>query len=204
MTKIVKSKYKASRRLGTAIWDSSKDAVIKRNYRPGQHGKNTIKTSDYGNHLKAKQRIKCHYGRITERQFRNLFIRARKMKGNTAENFIALLESRVDTILYRSKVVPTIFAARQVVSHGHIRVNGKKVNIPSQKLFIGDVIELKNSSKEIPMILESIKKPERAAPDYLTVDSNSLSVKINRFPSISDVPYPFEPEVNLIVELYSR
>lgn len=205
MTKIINSKYKASRRLGVSLWGDSKDAFNTRNYRPGQHGQNSmVKTSDYGLHLKAKQKLKCHYGRINEKQFRNTFTLAQKMKGNTGENFIALLERRLDAVIYRMNIAPTIFAARQFVTHGHIKVNGKKVNIPSIRLKEGDVIELKESAKQIPVILETTSKQGNIVPSYLTFDSNSLSGQFVRIPVISDVPYPFEPEVHLVVELYSR
>ncbi|MCC8371706.1 MAG: 30S ribosomal protein S4 [Rickettsia endosymbiont of Pseudomimeciton antennatum] len=204
MTKIISSKYKASRRLGVSLWGDSKDAFNTRNYRPGQHGQNSmVKTSDYGVHLKAKQKLKCHYGRINEKQFRNTFTLAQKMKGNTGENFIALLERRLDAVIYRMNIAPTIFAARQFVTHGHIKVNGKKVDIPSMKLKEGDVIELKESAKQIPIILETATKQENTVPGYLTFDAHSLSGKFVRIPVISDVPYPFEPEVHLVIELYS-
>lgn len=205
MTKIVNSKYKASRRLGVSLWGTNKDSFNIKNYRPGQHGQNTmIKTSDYGLHLKAKQRLKCHYGRINEKQFRNTFALALKMKGNTGENFIGLLERRLDAVIYRMNLAPTIFTARQLVSHGHVKINGKRVNIPSQKLQEGDIIELKDSSKQIPVVLETATKLERSVPDYLSFDANSMSGKFIRVPVMSDVPYPFEPEVHLVVELYSR
>lgn len=204
MTKIISSKYKASRRLGVSLWGDSKDAFNTRNYRPGQHGQNSmIKTSDYGLHLKAKQKLKCHYGRITEKQFRNIFALALKMKGNTGENFVGLLEKRLDAVVYRMNLAPTIFSARQFVTHGHIKVNGKKVNIPSMRLKDGDIIELRESAKQIPIILEAANK-QVTIPGYLSFDVNSLSGKFVRTPIISDVPYPFEPEVHLVVELYSR
>lgn len=205
MTKIVRSKYKASRRLGTSLWGDSKDAFNTRNYRPGQHGQNTmVKTSDYGLHLKAKQRIKCHYGRITEKQFRNIFAFAQKMKGNTGENFIGLLESRLDSIVYRMNIAPTIFSARQLVSHGHIKVNGKKADIASMRLKEGDVIEIKEASKHIGLIQESVSRQGQTTPDYVSFDLDSLSGKYVRVPNISDVPYPFKSEVHLVIELYSR
>lgn len=205
MTNIIKSKYKASRSLGTSLWGNPKDAFNKRNYRPGQHGQNTmVKKSDYGLHLKAKQKLRYHYGRIKENQFRNIFALALKMKGNTGENFIGLLERRLDAVVYRMNLAPTIFAARQFVSHGHIRVNGKKANIPSMRLKEGDVIELRDSAKQIPVILESATKQERTVPSYLSFDPSTLSGKFISLPVISDVPYPFEPEVHLVVELYSR
>ncbi|MCC8369110.1 MAG: 30S ribosomal protein S4 [Rickettsia endosymbiont of Oxypoda opaca] len=205
MTKIVSSKYKASRRLGVSLWGDSKDAFNTRNYRPGQHGQNTmIKTSDYGLHLKAKQRLKCHYGRINEKQFKNIFALAQKMKGNTGENFIGLLESRLDTVVYRMNIVSTIFAARQLVSHGHIKVNGRKADIASMRLKEGDVVELKDSTKQMAVVLESVSKQGQTAPGYLSFDVTSLSGKFVRVPGISDVPYPFEPEINLVIELYSR
>ncbi|WP_341764594.1 30S ribosomal protein S4 [Candidatus Tisiphia endosymbiont of Beris chalybata] len=205
MTKIISSKYKASRRLGVSLWGDNKDSYNTRNYRPGQHGQNTmIKTSDYGLHLKAKQKLKCYYGRVNEKQFRNTFALALKMKGNTGENFIGLLERRLDAVIYRMNLAPTIFAARQFVTHGHIKINGQKVDIPSIKLKEGDVIELRDSAKQIPVIVEASSKQARTVPSYLVMDPSALSGKFLRIPLISDVPYPFEPEVHLIVELYSR
>ena len=205
MTKILSSKYKASRRLGVSIWGDAKDPFHKNNTKPGQHGANNLaKVSDYGVHLKAKQRIKCHYGSITEKQFRNCFKKAHKMKGNTAENFLGMLERRLDAVVYRMNLAPTIFSARQLVSHKHIRVNGKCVNIPSYLVSAGDVIEIKDSSREVPMIMESVSKMSRRVPDYISFDPKSMSAKFTRTPIIADVPFPFETEFNMVVELYSR
>ncbi len=205
MTKIVNAKYKASRRLGVTIWGDGKDPYNKRNYKPGQHGPSAMtKTSDYGLHLRAKQRLKSHYGRINERQFRNIFKEASRRKGNTGENFIGLLESRLDTAIYRMTVAPSIFAARQLVGHGHVLVNGKRVNIPSYILKIGDIVELKESSKQLPVIVESLAKGARRVPDYYEFASDNLKGKLLRQPLATDVPYPFEPEVHLVVEFYSK
>jgi small subunit ribosomal protein S4 len=168
---------------------------------PKHHGQNIY----YGLHLKAKQKNKCHYGRVYERQFRNIFGLAQKMKGNTGENFVGLLERRLDMVVYRLNLAPTIFAARQLVAHGHIKVNGKKVNIPSQRLDESNLVELKESSKQIPVVLETATKQSRTVPAYLSFDNNTMSGKFVKVPMISDVPYPFEPErINLVVELYSR
>lgn len=205
MTTIVSSKYKASRRHGSSLWGTGKDAFNTRNYRPGQHGqKPNSKTSDYGLHLKAKQRLRAYYGRVNEKQFRNSFDIASKMKGNTAENFIGLLERRLDMVVYRLGIAPTIFAARQLVSHKHIKVNGKRVNIASQRLKAGDVIELMENSKQIPIILDAVSKAERAVPTYLNFDADSMTGKFVVVPTVSDVPYPFESQIQLIVEFYSR
>lgn len=205
MTKIIKSKYKVSRRLGKTIWGDSKDPVHTKNFRPGQHGPNgRVKLSDYGSHLHAKQAIKAHYGRITEKQFRNIFALANKMKGNTAENFAGLLERRLDIVVYRLNLAPTIFAARQMVSHNHVTVNGKKVNIPSQRLKDGDVIELRDKSKEIAIFMESAQKQERPVPQYLSMDPGKMSGSFISTPVISDIPYPFEPSFGKVVEYYSR
>ena len=205
MTKIVKSKYKVSRRLGTSIWGDGKDPFNKKNYRPGMHGPTgRVKTSDYGLHLQAKQILKAHYGRVTEKQFSNIFKLANKMKGNKAENFAGLLEQRIDMVVYRLNLAPTIFAARQLVSHNHIRVNGKKVNIPSQRLKVGDKIELRDRSKQIPAFIEIVQKQERAVPEYLSMDQGSMSGQVVRIPMISDIPYPFEPNFGKVIEYYSH
>lgn len=206
MSNISKSKFKASRRLGVSLWGDGKDAFNKKNYRPGQHGQKSVmgKTSDYGLHLKAKQRLRMHYGRISEKQFSNTFYKALKMKGNTGETFVGMLESRLDAVVYRMNIASTIFMARQIVSHGHIRVNGNKVNIPSYQLKEGDSVEIKENSKQIALFLAAANKKARTVPGYLSFELSSMSGKFARKPMIADVPYPFEPEVNLVVELYSR
>lgn len=205
MTKIVKAKYKASRRLGTSIWGDGKDPFHTKNYRPGQHGPTgRVKTSDYGVHLQAKQTVKAHYGRITEKQFRNIFALANKMKGNTAENFARLLEKRLDMVIYRMNLAPTIFAARQLVSHGNVKLNGKKVNIPGQRLKEGDKVELKDSAKQITIYMESAQKQERTVPEYLSMDPGTMSGVFIRTPMISDIPYPFEANFGKIIEYYSH
>lgn len=205
VTKIIKAKYKVSRRLGTSIWGDGKDPFHTKNYRPGQHGPSSrVKTSDYGLHLNAKQTIKAHYGRVTEKQFRNTFKLAAKMKGNTAENFAGLLEQRLDIIVYRMNMAPTIFAARQLVSHGHVRLNGKKVNIPSQRLKVGDKIEIKDRSKQITKFIETLQKQERTVPEYLSIDSGKMEGQFLRVPMISDIPYPFQPNFGKIIEYYSH
>lgn len=205
MTKIVKAKYKVSRRLGSSIWGDEKDPFHTKNYRPGQHGAGTRgKVSDYGLHLNAKQMVKNHYGRVTETQFRNIFKLASKMKGNTAENFAGLLEQRLDMVVYRMNFAPTIFAARQLVSHCHVRLNGKKVNIASQRVQVGDVIEIKDNSKNITKIIESVQKLSRPVPEYLSIDPAKMSGQLVRIPMISDIPYPFQPNFGKIVEYYSH
>jgi len=205
VTKIIKSKYKASRRLGTSIWGDGKDPFHTRNFRPGQHGPTgRVKTSDYGIHLHAKQIVKNHYGRVTEKQFRNTFKIATKMKGNTAENFAGLLESRLDMVVYRMNLAPTIFAARQLVSHCNVKLNGKKVNIPSLRLKAGDKVELKDSAKQIVVYMESAQKQERTVPEYLTMDPGTMSGEYVRTPMISDIPYPFEANFGKIIEYYSH
>ncbi len=205
MTKIVKAKYKVSRRLGSSIWGDEKDPFHTKNYRPGQHGAGARgKVSDYGLHLNAKQMVKNHYGRVTETQFRNIFKLASKMKGNTAENFAGLLEQRLDMVVYRMNFAPTIFAARQLVSHCHVRLNGKKVNIASQRVQVGDVIEIKDNSKDITNIMESIQKLSRPVPEYLAIDPAKMSGQLVRIPMISDIPYPFQPNFGKIVEYYSH
>ncbi|MDX1923996.1 MAG: 30S ribosomal protein S4 [Rickettsiaceae bacterium] len=205
MTKIVNAKFKASRRLGVTIWGDGNDPFHKRNYKPGQQGPNAMgKLSDYGLHLRAKQRLKAHYGRINERQFRNIFKEASRRKGNTGENFLGILESRLDTAVYRLTLAPSIFAARQLVTHCHVLVNGKKVNIPSYQLKVGDVVEVRESSKQLPVIQLAIAKGDRKVPDYFSFEASSLEAKFLRMPVTSDIPYPFEPEVSLVVEFYSK
>ncbi|MFK8040455.1 MAG: 30S ribosomal protein S4 [Rickettsiaceae bacterium] len=204
MTNIKKSKFKISRQCRTSIWGDDKDPIHKKNYGPGQHGKNTKKMSEYALHYLAKKTLRGHYGRMTEKQFKNTFHKAHKMKGNAGENFIGLLESRIDTVIYRLNFASSMFHARQVVSHKHIKVNGKSVNIPSYILTPGDVVELTDKAKNAEVIQASIASKTRSIPEYLSFDEHDMKGIFIRKPVVSDVPYPFEPEINRIIELYAR
>ena len=206
MTKRISAKYKIDRRLGCNLWGRPKSPYNKRNSRPGQHGADgqRKKLSDYGNQLFAKQKLKFYYGDLTEKQFRKIYEKASNIKGDTSQILIELLERRLDAIVYRMKFVPTIFAARQLVNHGHVKVNGKKVNIPSYNVSDGDEISIKESSKEINLIIESISSQEREIPEYLEVDPKELKGRFLRSPLIHDVPYPVTMEPNLVIEYYSR
>jgi small subunit ribosomal protein S4 len=205
MTKRHSVKHKIDRRLGENIWGRPKSPLNARAYGPGQHGQRRKgKTSDYGLQLRAKQKLKGYYGSITEKAFKRLYSEAARVKGDTGENLIGLLESRLDAIIYRAKFVPTVFAARQFVSHGHILVNGKRVNIPSYKVNVGDKVELREKSRQLGIVLEAVQLAERDVPDYIEVDHAKLSATYARVPSLSDVPYPVQMEPNLVVEFYSR
>lgn len=205
MSKRVAQKYKISRRIGESLWGRAKDPVGKRAYAPGQHGATRRrKGSDFGNQLMAKQKLRGYYGNITESQFRRIYQEAARRKGDTSENLIGLLESRLDTVIYRMGVVPTVFAARQFVSHGHVKVNGKRVNIASYSVQEGDVVEVKEKSRQLNIVLECQQAQERSVPDYIDFDSKELSGKFVRTPKLADVPYPVMMEPNLIVEFYSR
>ncbi len=205
MTKRIRAKYKIDRRLGENIWGRPKSPLNKRESRPGQHGERRQgKLSDYGQQLRAKQKLKGYYGNISERQFRSVYDEASRMKGSTSEHLIGLLERRLDALVYRAKFVPTPFAARQFVSHGHVTVNGRRVNIPSYRVRIGDVVEVKEKGKQMPLVLEAMKSPEREVPDYLEADHNKFTAKLVRIPALGDVPYPVHMEPNLVVEFYSR
>lgn len=205
MTKIVKSKYKVSRRLGVNLWGRAKDPVETKNYPPGQHGSTGYrKSSDYGTQLRAKQRLKSHYGRVTEKQFHSIFKEAVRIKGDTGENLIGLLERRLDTVVYRLNIAPTIFGARQLVTHKHITVNGKPVNIPSYRLSEGDVIQVKEKSRSLVSVLEPLQKLEREVPEYLELDAKAQQGKFIRIPKLAEVPFPCIMELNLVIEFYSR
>ncbi len=206
MTKRISAKYKIDRRLGCNLWGRPKSPFNKRNSKPGQHGAlgQRKKLSDYGNQLFAKQKLKFYYGDLTEKQFRKIYQKASNIKGDTSQILIELLERRLDAIVYRMKFVPTIFAARQLVNHGHVKVNGRKVNIPSYNVSDGDEISIKESSKEINLIIESISSQEREIPEYLEVDPKELKGRFLRSPLIHDVPYPVTMEPNLVIEYYSR
>ena len=205
MTKRIASKHKVDRRLKTNLWGRPKSPFNTRNYKPGQHGKTTKgKISDYGTQLQAKQRLKFYYGNMNERQFRNVFRKALKKKGNTTENFIGLLERRLDTVIYRAKFAITVFSARQLINHGHVKVNGKKVSIPSYVVSEKDTIEIREKSKELVVVVGSLVSKEREVPDYIQMDEKNKIDKLIRVPKFSEVPYPSIMEPNLVVEYYSR
>jgi small subunit ribosomal protein S4 len=205
MSKRNSAKYKISRRIGESLWGRAKDPFNRRGYAPGQHGQGRkSKLSDFGVQLRAKQKLKGYYGNITEKQFRRIYGEATKMKGDTSENLVGLLERRLDAVVYRMCIVPTVFAARQFINHGHIKVNGKRVKIPSYRLRDGDVIELKESSRTVPMVLETLQNPERDIPDYIQMDVANFKATYLRTPSFTDIPYPVQMEPNLVVEFYSR
>jgi small subunit ribosomal protein S4 len=205
MSKRHNSKYKLDRRMGQNIWGRPKSPVNRREYGPGQHGQRRKgKMSDFGTQLKAKQKLKGYYGSISEKQFRRIYTEAIRMKGDSSANLIGLLERRLDAVVYRSKFVPTPFAARQFVNHGHVKVNGRRVTIPSFKVKPNDVIEVKDASKQLTIVLEAAASPERDVPDYIEVDHTKMTAKYVRVPTLQDVPYPVQMEPNLVVEFYSR
>jgi small subunit ribosomal protein S4 len=204
MSKRQSAKYKIDRRMGENIWGRPKSPVNQRSYGPGQHGqRRRQKISDFGLQLRAKQKLKGYYGNLTEKQFAGTYKDAAKKRGNTAETLIGLLESRLDAVVYRSKFVPTVFASRQFVNHGHVLVNGKRVNIASYRVKPGDVVSVRERSRNMALVLEAIQSSERDIPDYLEVDGKGLSAKYIRIPELSEVPYPVKMEPNLIVEFYA-
>ncbi len=204
MSKREQSKYKINRRLGVNLWGRSKSPINKREYGPGQHGQRRRKPTEYGIQLQAKQKLKGYYGNITERQFRRIYAEANRRRGDTGEQLIELLERRLDAVVYRMKFAPTVFAARQIVNHGHVRVNGKKVNIASYMVKDNDAIELKPKSRDMGLVLEAAASAERQVPDYLQVDHKAMKGTFVRGPKLADVPYPVQMEPNLVVEFYSR
>ncbi len=205
MSKRHSVKYKISRRIGESLWGRGKDPVNRRSYGPGQHGAaRKRKLSDFGTQLLAKQKLKGYYGNLNEKQFHKVYKEATSMKGDSSENLVGLLERRLDAVVYRMCVVPTVFAARQFINHGHVKVNGKRVKIPSYRLQEGDTVEIKEKSRQIPMVLEALQNPERDIPDYLNVDLANFKATFLRTPKLMDIPYPVRMEPNLVVEFYSR
>ena len=205
MTKRTTAKYKIDRRMGENIWGRPKSPVNRREYGPGQHGQRRKgKLSDFGLQLRAKQKLKGYYGDLTEKQFKRTYVEAARVKGDTGENLIGLLERRLDAVVYRAKFVPTVFAARQFVNHGHVTVNGKKVNIPSYRVKEGDVIEVRQKSKQMALVLEASQLAERDVPDYLDVDHSKMVATFVRTPGLGDVPYPVMMEPNLVIEYYAQ
>ena len=205
MSKRASSKHKIDRRLGENLWGRPKSPVNKREHGPGQHGQRRKgKVSDYGTQLRAKQKLKGYYGNISEKQFRKIYAEATRRKGDSSESLIGLLESRLDAVVYRAKFAPTPFAARQFISHGHIKVNGRRVNIASYSVKVGDLIEVKESSKQLAILIEATQLAERDVPDYIEVDHNKMTARFARAPGLADVSYPVQMEPNFVVEFYSR
>src|SRR5215468_8537394 len=193
MTKRAEAKYKIDRRHGQNIWGRPKSPVNRREYGPGQHGQRRKgKLSDFGTQLKAKQKLKGYYGNISEKQFRKYYAEAIRMRGDSGDHLIGLLERRLDMAVYRAKFVPTVFAARQFINHGHIKVNGRRVTIPSYRLKVGDTIEVKDKSRQLALVLEATQLAERDVPDYIEVDHSKMTAKLARIPQPSDVPYPVQ------------
>ncbi len=204
MSKRATTKYKSDRRFGQNLWGRPKSPVNKRSYGPGQHGQRRKgKLSDFGQQLLAKQKLKIYYGNITEKQFRRIYTEAARRKGNTAENLIALLESRLDAVVYRSKFVPTVWSSRQFINHGHVKVNGKRVNIASYLVREGDVVEVREKARNMALVLEALQSPERDVPDYIELDPKAMTAKYLRAPNLAEVPYPVQMEPNLVVEYYA-
>jgi len=205
MSKRSSVKHKLDRRMGENIWGRPKSPVNRREYGPGQHGQRRKgKLSDFGVQLRAKQKLKGYYANISERQFRKIYAEAVRMRGDTGAHLIGLLERRLDAVVYRAKFVPTVFAARQFVSHGHVKVNGKRVTVPSMRLSVGDVVEVRDRSKEMLLVLEGKQSTERDLPDYIEVDHSKMTAKLARIPALGEVPFPVQMEPNLVVEFYSR
>jgi small subunit ribosomal protein S4 len=205
MTKRHQAKHKIDRRMGQNVWGRPKSPVNRREYGPGQHGQRRKgKLSDFGVQLRAKQKLKGYYANISEKQFRGIYAEAIRMKGDSGQHLIGLLERRLDAVVYRAKFVPTMFASRQFINHGHIKVNGRRVNIPSYRLKVNDVVEVKDKSKQMALVLESTGLGERDVPDYVEVDHTKLTAKLARIPGITEVPYPVQMEPHLVVEYYSR
>ncbi|GAN79378.1 SSU ribosomal protein S4P [Acidocella aminolytica 101 = DSM 11237] len=204
VTKRNESKYKINRRLGVNLWGRAKSPVNKREYGPGQHGQRRKKPSDFGVQLMAKQKLKGYYGNISEKTFYKYYEEAVRRKGDTSENLIGLLERRLDAVVYRMKFAITPFAARQFVSHGHVLVNGQKVNIPSYLVKDEDVIEVREKSKQLAIVLDSVQSAERDVPEYIEVDHRAMKGRYLRAPKLADVPFPVQMEPHLVVEFYSR
>ena len=205
MTKRTSAKYKIDRRMGENIWGRPKSPVNRREYGPGQHGQRRKgKMSDFGLQLRAKQKLKGHYGDLTEKQFRRIFAEAERRRGDTGELLVGLLEQRLDAVVYRAKFVPTIFAARQFVNHGHVRVNGTRVDIPSARVGPGDHITLSDKAKQMALVLEATQSGERDVPDYIDADHNKMTATFVRVPALADIPYAVMMEPNLVIEYYAK
>jgi small subunit ribosomal protein S4 len=205
VSKRLNRKFGISRRIGAALWGSDKDPVHKKNYPPGMHGSSGYKRhTEYAIQLLSKQKLKKYYGDIREKQFISIYNEANRKKGDTGENLIGLLESRLDALIYRSKFAPTVFASRQFITHKHVMVNGKTVNVPSYTLKSGDVVEVREKSRNMTVLMESVERSDREVPEYITADFSKFKATFLKAPSLSEVPYPVQMEPNLVIEFYSR
>jgi len=204
MSKRNTSKFKLDRRLGVNLWGRAKSPINVRDYGPGEHGQRRRKVSDFGVQLQAKQKLKGYYGEISEKQFRRIYAEAVRRRGDTLQNLVGLLERRLDMVIYRMNFAPTIFAARQIVSHGHIEVNGRRVTVASYRVGEGDTVAVRARSRQHPLVMETVQHPERDVPEYIEVDFDKLRGTYIRQPEFSDIPYPVQMEPNLVVEYYSR
>ena len=202
--KRLSSKHKIDRRLGVNLWGRPKSPLNMRDYAPGQHGQRRKKPTDFGVQLMAKQKLKGYYGNIGEKQFKKYYVEAVRRKGDTGANLVGLLECRLDAIIYRMKLAPTVFACRQLINHGHVKVNDKRCNIPSRMIKVGEVISLREKAKTIPYVLQALELSERDVPDYIEIDHSKLTGGILRIPSFDEIPYPVQMETNLVIEYYSR
>ena len=198
------AKHKIDRRLGVNLWGRAKSPLNNRDTAPGQHGQRRKKPTDFGIQLMAKQKLKGYYGNIGEKAFKRYYAEAARLRGDTGQNLIGILETRMDAVLYRSKIAPTVFAARQLINHGHVMLNGKRCNIASVILKAGDTLSLKEKSKTIPAVLEGVASAERDVPEYVEADHDKMTVTFVRIPTLDEVPYPVQMEPNLVVEYYSR
>jgi len=205
VTKRTSAKYKIDRRMGENIWGRPKSPVNRREYGPGQHGQRRKgKMSDFGLQLRAKQKLKGYYGDLTEKQFRRIYAEAERRRGDTGELLVGLLEQRLDAVVYRAKFVPTIFAARQFVNHGHVRVNGRKVDIPSYRVSPGDMISVSDKARQMALVIEATQSGERDVAEYIDADHNKMTATFVRVPALSDIPYAVMMEPNLVVEYYAK
>ena len=197
-------KFGQDRRFGVNLWGKAKSPVNKRNYGPGQHGAERKKPTDYGLQLNAKQKLKFIYGNVSEKQLRKYYAEAIRRKGDSSENLVGILECRLDSLVYRMKFANSVFAARQFVSHGHVLVNGKRVNIPSYLCKVGDEISVRSKAKEMAVVIEALAAQDRSVPDYLAVDEKEMKGTFVRIPQLADIPYAAPMEPNLVIEFYSR
>ena len=203
MKSIVSAKKKKERQYGV-IWGNPNSSVAKREYAPGQHGQRRKKPTDYGEQLSAKQKLKTYYGNVSEKQFFKYYAEAIRRRGDAAENLVGILESRLDNLVYKAKFVPTIFASRQFVNHGHVLVNGKRVNIPSYMVKVGDVISVREKSRQMNMVVSAMESDLHEVPAYLEVDTKKMEARYTFVPKFEDIPYAAVMEPNLVIEFYSR
>lgn len=201
MSRYTGPRLKVMRALGVDLPGLSRKSIADRPYPPGQHGQRQQRKSGFGLQLQEKQKLRFNYG-LSERQMRRLVLDARRDKGSTGAKLGELLERRLDNVVFRAGFAASTVAARQLVNHSHVLVNGRKVNIPSFRVRVGDVITLTAKGREMLVVKASFAAPALSRPEWLAVEEAAFSATVSHLPDVAEIPFPIE--MQLVVEYYSQ